>query len=258
MEGGAILGAILKKTSKLIAPQITADTLERFVQQEIKKAGAKSAFLNYDTGYMGKYPAALCVSLNDEVVHGIPSEKKIFQKGDIVGIDCGIWYKGLCLDAAITVPCGAISEEAQKLLTVTQDALAIAINKCRPGNYVGDISIAVQRYIDQYKFCIIKTLVGHGVGYAVHEEPQIPNFFPFNPKNPRDKGEKLKQGMTLAIEPMISISSEKTKKGRDGYAAATSDGSLAAHFEHTIAITNGKPLILTKAPPYEGGGRGEV
>ena len=244
-EGGKILAAILNHIANLIKPGVSADALEQTTQSKIIKAGVKSAFLNYDTGYMGKYPSALCLSLNNEVVHGIPSSDKIFDEGDLVGIDCGIWYKNLCVDAALTVACGEIDEQARKLLNVTKEALRIAIDKCRVDNYLGDIGQAVEKFVSAQGFKVIKTLVGHGVGYKVHENPQIPNFFPFDRHNPKNRGAKLKQGMTLALEPMISISAEKTKRGADGYAAVTKDGSLSAHFEHTVAVTRKCPLVLT-------------
>ena len=244
-SGGKILAKILQTIAASIKPTVSASVLELITRDEIKKAGTQPAFLNYDTGYMGKYPAALCVSVNDEIVHGIPSPEKIFKEGDLVGIDCGIWYKDLCVDAAITVPCGEISKEAQRLLSVTKEALKIGIGRCRVGNYIGDIGYAIQRYVESNGFCVIKSLVGHGVGYKIHEDPQIPNFFPFDPKKPKNKGAQIKEGMTLAIEPMISISSEQTKKGKDRYAAVTKDGSLAAHFEHSIAVTKRGPRILT-------------
>lgn len=243
---GQILAHILSKTAELIKPNTRADTLETFVQKEIQKAGAQPAFLNYDTGYMGSYPAALCVSVNDEIVHGIPSRDKFFKQGDIVGIDCGIWYKNLCVDAALTVPCGIISKETERFLNAAKEALKIGIGRCRAGNCIGDIGYAIQRYVESQGFRVIKSLVGHGVGYKVHEDPQVPNFFPFDDKNPKNKGARIKEGMTLAIEPMISISSEQTKRGKDGYAAVTADGSLAAHFEHTVAATKRGPLILTQ------------
>lgn len=243
--GGAILAAVLKSTAQLIKPGVRADELEQHALTEMKRFDVKAAFLNYDTGYMGKYPAALCVSVNDEVVHGIPSSDKIFQDGDLVGVDCGIWHHNLCVDAALTIACGEIDETAAKLLNVTQSALRIAISKCRAGNYIGDISAAIQKFVEAQGFCVIKTLVGHGVGYKVHEDPQIPNFWPFDDRRPNNTGAKLKPGMTLALEPMISISSERTKRGADGYAAVTADGSLSAHFEHTIAVTERAPIILT-------------
>jgi len=245
-KGGKILAAILKKTAKFVRPEICADKLETFAQQEINRAGVASAFLNYSTKHSDIYPNVLCVSVNNEVVHALPSPDKIFKQGDLVGIDCGIWYKDLCVDAAITVPCGEIDLQAQKLLNVTREALRIGISKCRIGNYVGDISQAIQRYVQAQGFCVIKSLVGHGVGYDVHEDPRIPNFFPFDQKNPQNRGAKLKQGMTLALEPMVSISAEKTKKGPDGFASVTSDGCLSAHFEHSVAITKKRPLALTQ------------
>ena len=245
-EGGRKLAQILSCIASLVKPLVSAEELEQIANTEITKAGAIPAFLNYDTGYMGKFPAALCISVNDEVVHGIPARDKIFREGDIIGIDCGIWYQNLCVDSAITVPCEKISDEARRLISVAKKALSIGISRCRAGNHIGDIGEGIQRYVEANGFCVIKTLVGHGVGRAVHEDPQIPNFFPFDKRRPKNRGAKIKEGMTLAIEPMISASSEKTKKGRDGYAAVTSDGSLSAHFEHTVAVTGKGTLILTQ------------
>ncbi len=245
-EGGRKLAQILSYIASLIEPLVSADELEQIANTAIIKEGAIPAFLNYDTGYMGKFPAALCISVNDEIVHGIPSRDKIFREGDIIGIDCGIWYQNLCVDSAITVPCGKISDEARRLMSVAKEALSIGIRRCRAGNHIGDIGEGIQRYVEANGFCVIKTLVGHGVGRAVHEDPQIPNFFPFDERHPNNRGAKIKEGMTLAIEPMISVSSEKTKRGHDGYAASTADGSLAAHFEHTVAVTQRGTIILTQ------------
>lgn len=245
-KGGAILAAVLKKTAELIKPGISADVLEQFAAEEIKLAGAKPAFLNYKTKNSDAYPNILCISVNNEVVHALPSPDKIFQEGDVVGLDCGIWYKNLCVDAALTVACGKIDEQTRKLINTACEALRIGISKCRIDNYLGDIGFAIQKFVESQGFKVIKTLVGHGVGYQVHEDPQVPNFFPFDEKNPKNRGPKLKQGMTLAIEPMISVSSEKTKKGKDGFASITVDGSLSAHFEHTVGVTKKGPLILTK------------
>ncbi|MBI4359515.1 MAG: type I methionyl aminopeptidase [Candidatus Jacksonbacteria bacterium] len=245
-EGGRILAQILSSIASAAQPSVSAYALEHIARTEIKKAGAEPAFLNYDTKYMGKFPSALCVSVNDEVVHGIPSPDKIFHEGDIIGVDCGIWYKGLCVDSAITVPCGNISNKASRLIRVAKEALSIGISRCRAGHYIGDIGEGIQRYVESNGFCVIKSLVGHGVGREVHEDPQIPNFFPFDARRPKNRGIQIKEGMTLAIEPMISEHCEKTKQGTDGYAAVTSDGSLAAHFEHTVAVTKQGTIILTQ------------
>lgn len=243
--GGSILAAVLNLVAAAVAPGAAADELERLTLMELKKRGVKPAFLNYDTGYMGKYPAALCVSVNEEVVHGLPTKDKIFHSGDLIGLDLGIWYQDLCLDAALTVCCGEVSSDARKLANVASEALRIGITKCRIDNTVADISVAIQKYVEAQGFKIIKTLVGHGVGHKVHEDPQIPNFWPFDERHPEKRGALLKEGMTLALEPMISVSSEKTRRGRDRYAAVTADGSLAAHFEHTVAVTKRGPIILT-------------
>jgi len=245
-QGGQKLAIILKKLGSLVKPGLSAETLELAAHQEITKTGAKAAFLNYQTGFLGKYPAALCVSVNEEVVHGLPAKNKIFQKGDLVGLDCGIWYGGLCVDAAITVGCGEISPEAQKLINVTREALRIGISRCRLGNCIGDIGEAIQKYVEAQNFSVIRSLVGHGVGRQVHEDPSVPNFFPIDETRPKNRGAKIKDGMTLAIEPMVAAGSARVKRGRDGYAAATQDKSWSAHFEHTVAVTKTGTLILTQ------------
>ncbi|MFH1713140.1 MAG: type I methionyl aminopeptidase [Candidatus Jacksonbacteria bacterium] len=244
-QGGAILAAILKKTAELVRPGASAADLEQFATEKIADAGAKPAFLNYKTKNANPYPNILSVSVNSEVVHALPLIDKIFQQGDVVGLDCGIWYNGLSVDAALTVACGEVDAQSRKLINTTREALQIGVSKCRIDNYLGDMGFAVQKFVESQGFKVIKTLVGHGVGYQVHEDPQVPNFFPFDEKNPKNRGPKLKQGMTLAIEPMVSISAEKTKKGKDGFASITIDGSLSAHFEHTVAVTKNGPLILT-------------
>lgn len=251
-EGGKILAAILNRTAELIKPGVSADTLERFIEKEFSKLpNAEPSFYKYRPGFMKhKYPARLCVSVNEEVVHGLPSVNKIFQEGDLINIDCGLKKifegKELYLDAGRTIPCGKINEQSKKLLNATQEALKIAVSKCRIGNHIGDIGQAIQKFIDTQGFKIIKTMVGHGVGYYIHEDPFIPNFFPFNLRNPQDKGPEIREGMTLAIEPMISISAEHTTLGSDSYAAVTIDGSWSAQFEDTVAVTKQGPLILTQ------------
>jgi len=244
-QGGKILNALLKKLAGMVKPGISALELEKFADHEIKTAGAKPAFLNYKTGIKQFYPNILCVSVNQEVVHALPNKNKIFQNGDLVSIDCGIWYQNLCTDAAITVGCGKITQKNKKLLDTTKQALKIAISKCQINNFIGDIGKAVQKYVEAQGFCVIKDLVGHGVGYKPHEDPQIPNYFPFDFQKPKNQGAVLKPGMILALEPMVSVSAETTKLGSDGFAAITVDNSLAAHFEDTVIITKQGPKIAT-------------
>ena len=245
-EGGKILGKILAQLKEMIKPKVSSMSLEHEARRLIQKASAQPAFLNYDAGFMAKFPAALCISINDEIVHGIPKEDKVFNEGDVIGIDCGIWYKGMCVDSAITVPCKMVSAIAKKLINTTQEALEQGINACRVGNYLADISRSIQDHVEKNGFFIIKTLVGHGVGTHVHEDPQVPNFFPFDIKSPHQVGPRLDHGMTLAIEPMVSLSTHYTKEGKDGFASVTEDGSLAAHFEHTVAITKTGTIVLTQ------------
>jgi methionyl aminopeptidase len=250
-QGGKILADLLKKLADLVKPGVSAFVLEEFAREEIARLNTSScilkpAFLNYKNK-LGKYPNILCISVNDEVVHALPLKNKIFKEGDIVGIDCGLWYNNLCVDSALTTTCGQVSQQGQRLIDVTKSALKIGIANCLPDNYIADISAAISRYVESQGFSVIQTLVGHGVGYKVHEDPQIPNFFPFDPKHPQNQGAKIKEGMTLAIEPMISLTSKQTKLGSDGFAAVTDDGSLAAHFEHTVAVTKYGALILTES-----------
>ena len=198
------------------------------------------AFLNYQPeGAKYPYPASLCVSVNDEVVHGIPSEERILKEGDIVGLDLGLKHKNLFTDMAITVPVGKIDKESAKLLDVTQRALAKGISAARGGNTVGDISHAVESEVRPHGYGIVEVLSGHGVGRSIHEDPYIPNF------GKPGTGEKLVSGMVVAIEPMINLGTKNVKLDPDGYTYRTRDGSRSAHFEHTVLITNGDPEILT-------------
>jgi methionyl aminopeptidase len=199
----------------------------------IREAGALPAFLGYEG-----FPAALCVSVNEVIVHGVPG-KQVLKEGDIVGLDLGIKYKGLITDMAVTLPVGEISSEARRLISAARGALESAIGQARPKNRVGDIGFVVQKYVESLGFGVIRELIGHGVGYSVHEEPEIPNF------GRRGDGPELKPGMVLAIEPMVSAGDWHIKQRPDG-SFATRDGSLAAHFEHTVAITGTGAEILTE------------
>ncbi len=233
-KAGAIVARILDDMAQMAAPGISTGELDRFAESRIKELGAKPAF----KGYNG-FPACVCISVNQEVVHGIPSNKRILKEGDIVGLDFGVIYDGWYGDSARTVAVGKITSEAQKLLDVTRESLYRGIAECREGNRVFDIGHAVQNYVENFGYGVVREFVGHGIGRALHEDPQVPNY------GPKGKGPALKVGMVLAIEPMINAGSHEVKVLKDGWTAVTTDNSLSAHFEHTVAITANGPEILT-------------
>ncbi len=234
-RAGRIVARVLDRFREVVRPGITTAELEEVALQIIEREGGIPSF----KGYRG-YPAAICASINEEVVHGIPSPKRVLKEGDIVSLDVGAIYKGYHGDAAITLPVGAVSEEVQRLLEVTQGALHAGIAQAHPGNRLGDISAAIQRYVESQGFNVVREYTGHGIGQEMHEEPQIPNFGPPN------RGPRLRPGMTMALEPMVTAGDWRTRTLSDGWTVVTADGSLSAHFEHTIAITDGEPEILTR------------
>lgn len=220
---------------ELIRPGISTAEIDKMGEKFIKQQGAEPSF----KGYRG-YPASVCISINDEVVHGIPSESRILKEGDIVSLDIGTFYEGFNGDAARTFPVGEVSKQAQKLMKVTKQALKEGIKKAVCKNHLSDISHAVQTYVEKNKFSVVREYVGHGIGRDMHEAPQIPNF------GSPGHGPVLKEGMTLAIEPMVNIGDFKVKTLDDNWTVITEDGSLSAHFEHTIAVTKNGPKILSK------------
>ncbi|OHA24545.1 MAG: type I methionyl aminopeptidase [Candidatus Taylorbacteria bacterium RIFCSPLOWO2_01_FULL_44_26] len=241
-EGGRRHAKILRELVSLAVPGAHSSELNRHAEELIKKLGDKPSFLNYrPAGAKRPYPASLCVSVNDEIVHGIPNENdKILKEGDIVGLDLGLSHHDLITDMAVTIPVGHISPELEQLIRVTREALVAGIKVARGGNKIGDISSAIEQHALKYGYGIVRELSGHGVGYSVHEAPYVPNF-----GNP-GKGNILRLGMVLAIEPMFNIGTSKTKLDKDGYTYRTADGKPSAHFEHTILITTGDPEILTQ------------
>jgi methionyl aminopeptidase len=234
-EANRIVARILKSTKTIVKPGISTKELELFAEDLINKAGAISAFKGYQ-----RYPASICTSINEEVVHGIPSDKRILKSGDIVSIDLGVKFKNYYGDATITYPVGEISDETKKLVEITEKALYKGIEKARAGNYLSDISWAIQSFVESRGYGIIRDFVGHGIGKELHEEPQIPNF------GKPHTGPILKEGMVLAIEPMVSQGTWEIKVLDDGWTAVTLDNSKACHFEHTIAIMKTGPVILSK------------
>ena len=232
---GAVAGAILNEVGAFIQPGVTTRQVDEFAGQRIKHYGAKSAFLGYR-----KYPCNICISVNEQVVHGLAGERQL-RFGDIVSLDVGVIYNGFIGDTAKTVPVGGCGVLAQKLMDVTEKALAEGIAQAVPDKRVADISRAIQTYVEANGFSIVREFVGHGVGRSMHEEPQVPNFVDGK------SSPKLRPGMTLAIEPMVNAGLPGVKILNDGWTVVTQDGSLSAHFEHTALITEGEPEILTWA-----------
>jgi len=232
---GRILAEVKARLKALVRPGASTKDIDEDIEAFIVGKGAAPAF----KGYRG-YPATVCTSINDEVVHGIPSAKRKLKDGDIIGLDLGCIVEGYYGDCAITLPVGPVPERVQELLDVTRESLDKAIVQCREGNRIGDISHAVQAHCESHGFGVVRAFVGHGIGRALHEEPQVPNF------GEAGRGPVLKAGMVLAIEPMVTMGSWEVRVLEDGWTAVTVDGSLAAHFEDTIAITANGPEVLTR------------
>ncbi len=239
-EGGKILAEVLRKISEFAKPGVSTGFLNQKAREMILIRGAEPSFEGYKSSFSDRpYPAAICASLNNVVVHGLPSEKVILREGDILKLDLGVRYKNFFTDAAITIGIGKMTDEKNKLINAAKRALELAINEIRPGNHIGDIGYVIENYVEGEGLSIVKVLVGHGVGSAVHEEPNIPNYGKIG------EGSVLKSGMVLAIEPMVTLESGEVKLTKDGFGYETVDGSLAAHFEHTVAVTDNGYLVLT-------------
>jgi methionyl aminopeptidase len=231
---GRLVGEVLTALTPKVAPGVTTAELDEIAEKLIVDAGAIPAF----KGYHG-YPATICASINEEVIHGIPSGHRVLQEGDILSIDVGASLDGYFGDSAITLPVGPVSEEAANLLRVTEEALYKAIDVVKPGGRVSDIGHAVQRHVEAYGFSVVREFVGHGIGQRMHEEPQVPNY------GEAGRGPRLAEGMVLAIEPMVNAGKPAVKVLSDGWTAVTRDRSLSAHFEHTVAVTASGAWILT-------------
>ena len=239
-ESGKIAAQILKELSGKATPGVTTKQLDELAEELIKKHQVKSAFSRQPSGRGGEsYPAVLCTSVNETVVHGLPSGY-VLKDGDILSLDFGVVYEGYYSDVAITIPVGNASDEARRLIRVAKKALNFGIKKVRPGNTIGDIGNTIQRYVEPQGFGIVRDLVGHGIGRSLHEKPEIPNY------GKRHKGEELVEGMVIAIEPMITAGSWEVEIGKDGYGYETKDKCLSAHFEHTVAVTANGCEILTQ------------
>lgn len=229
-----IVAQTLDKLAQHVQPGVSTLELDRVAEHEIRQAGARPAF----KGYRG-FPSTLCVSINQEVVHGIPSERKL-KDGDIVSLDLGAIWEGFYGDAARSFAVGTITPEARRLLEVTRQSLMIGIDQARPGNRIGDIGHAVQSFVEGHGYSVVREFVGHGIGRNLHEDPQIPNF------GNRGQGPRIKPGMVLAIEPMVCMGGYEVRVLQDNWTAVTMDGSLAAHYEHSIAVTEDGPMILSE------------
>ena len=240
--GGKRLAFILAELTKAAKPGVSTLELDNLARQLVEEGGDKSAFLNYKpAGAKRPYPASLCVSINDEIVHGIPNETpKILKEGDIVSLDMGLIHKGMFTDSAVTIGVGKVDEAGQKLMEVTKESLMQGIKAVREGAYVRDISYAIEKYVRPKRYGIVEELCGHGVGYKVHEDPYVPNYCIDG-----NKGEKLKAGMVIAIEPMLNEGNKHITLDADGYTYRTRDGKRSAHFEHTVVVTKNGAEILT-------------
>ncbi|HYY70446.1 MAG TPA: type I methionyl aminopeptidase [Terriglobales bacterium] len=235
-RSGHVVRQVLDTVKNMVKPGITTMALERAAAQKIEELGAKPAFKGYYD-----YPCVLCTSVNQEIVHGIPSERRLLREGDIVSIDCGVVLDGYYGDAAVTVAVGEnVPAEVRSLLKVTEESLYKGIEKMRIGNAVGDVGAAVQEWVEAHGFSVVREFVGHGIGTRLHEEPQVPNF------GLRGQGARLREGMVLAIEPMVNMGKSGTRVLDDNWTAVTEDGSYSAHFEHCVAVTKNGPLILTE------------
>ncbi len=237
-EGGKLLGAILQRTALLAKPGVSTMELNDYAEREIIIAGGRPSFVGYGDK-KNPFPSGLCTSINDAVVHGVPSAEDILKEGDIVGLDIGMEYKGFYTDTAITVPVGKVSKRAEQIIKVTKNCLTEALAQIKPGNHIGDIGFAMQSIAEKAGFSVVRDLVGHGVGYAVHEDPAVPCY------GKPGTGIELVEDMVLAIEPMVCEKKPRVVYDPDGWTIRTSDSGLAAHFEHTIAITKKGARILT-------------
>lgn len=239
-QGGKKLALILKKVGQAVQPGISTDDLDKLAFNLICESGGKPSFLNYQPSFARQpFPASLCASINETVVHGLPSKKKVLKEGDVVSLDLGMEYKGLFSDMAITVGVGEINPIYKKLIKVTRNSLFQAIKASKINNTLGDVGYAIQSYVEKNGFVIVKDLVGHGVGYSPHEDPVVFNY------GVPHQGLKLEQGMVIAIEPMVTFDNGAVKEKKDG-SFVTANGKVSCHFEHTVAITKKGPIVITK------------
>ena len=233
-DAGRITGEALLAARDALHAGMTTKQLDDIIRRYIEKSGAKPSFLGY-----GGFPGSACISINDEVIHGIPSHKTVIREGDIVKVDVGAFYKGYHGDAARTIAVGQVSEQAQKLIEVTRDSFFVGITQLRPGNRIGDVGSTIQKVVEDNGFSVVRRYVGHGIGHELHESPDVPNF------GTAGRGVRICSGMTLAIEPMVNVGAPDVKELPDGWTVKTVDRSLSAHYENTVALTDNGPMILT-------------
>jgi methionyl aminopeptidase len=238
-QAGRIVAAVLEAMREDVRPGVSTAEMNAIAEEIIARSGAVPSFKGYPGTGKNDFPASICVSINEELVHGIPSPRRTLKEGDIVSVDVGAIYKGYHGDAAITLSLGDVAPEVTRLLEVTEGALLVGIRQSRPGNRTGDISWAIQTYVESRGFSVVRNYTGHGIGRKMHEEPQIPNF------GRRGEGVLLKRGMTFALEPMVNVGTWETRVLQDGWTVVTADSRLSAHFEHTVAVMDGEPEILT-------------
>lgn len=237
-EANRIVHRVLDEMGRRIAPGVTSRELDRTAERMIRDAGGVPAFLRYRG-----YPATLCISVNEVIVHGIPGDRQLAE-GDIVGIDCGVLYKGYYGDAARSYAVGRVGDDALRLLRVTEESLHLAVAQVRPGGRLSDIGYAVQRHAEEHGYSVVREFSGHGVGTSLHEDPQVPNY------GPPGKGPRLRPGLVLAIEPMVNAGTSEVQMDPDGWTARTADGSLSAHFEYSVAVTEAGARVLGTEPAY--------
>jgi methionyl aminopeptidase len=239
---GLLVHRILEALKGMVTEGVTTMDLERVAEKMMCDAGARPAFKGYYVPAVGaRYPYVLCTSVNDEIVHGMPSVKRVLKSGDIVSIDTGVQLNGYYGDSAVTVPVGHVNGRVERLLEVTQEALDLAIEKVRAGNRLFDVCGTVQRHVEGNGFSIVREFVGHGIGTQMHEEPQVPNYI-----DPRNENPRLKEGIVLAIEPMVNSGEPDSKMSKNRWTGVTKDGSFSAHFEHCVAVTSNGPWVLTR------------
>lgn len=238
-KGGEILKTVLSEVVAMVKPGISSIDLDTYAEKRLRELGSVPTFKGYTVQGLSPYPATLCVSINDEIVHGIPSKSKVLDEGDIVSLDIGAKYDGICTDMATTVGIGEIKPEYAKLLAVTKKSLELGIKAVKEGEHIGIIGQTVQKYVEDQGFAVVKDLVGHGIGNKPQMEPSIPNYGKFY------DGPIIQAGMALAIEPMATTGTDRIKNSDGGWVYSTADGSIAAHFEHTVIVENGKATVVT-------------
>lgn len=234
-EACVITGETLYAAGEKIREGMTTKELDRFIREFIERHGARPTFLGY-----GGFPGSACISVNEQVIHGIPSDKVILKDGDIVKIDVGAYYKGFTGDSACTFPVGNVSEEAKKLIETTRESFYRGIANAVPGKRIGDIGFGIEQHVTENGFSVVRSFVGHGVGHELHEDPEVPNY------GTPGRGIRLCAGMTIAVEPMVNVGTHRVRVLDDKWTVVTEDGKLSAHYEHTVAITEEGPLLLTK------------